>query len=391
MVQKAITHFSFQPSKYKISMGSNSTFIQLQSLTERLLTVDTPAGTYQAITHLHTLITNLTGLETDHSKRELFQGTFLDGGEAISPYDAATCLSDIWRTACYLRGIYSAIRAAQTHFAGERIHILYAGCGPYATLLLPLITQFRPEEIGVTLLDFHTLSIEQVTHLIETLNIADYIDDIRETNAITYTYPPQTTLHMVVVETMFRALGQETQVAIMQNLLPQLTPGGFFLPEAIHVSAGVADPTIEDSGQFMILDEHKMARGWRSGIVEQRAHIGHLLTLNRETVGDLPKNGEKRHLTTLPMPPHPAGATTLYLQTTITVYEDHHLEPYACDLTYPVRVNWWEDVPAGTPIDFYFTLGYKPGIEIQTPQMTKPRIVYEVSLPKHLQQFEETY
>ncbi len=64
--------------------------------------------------------------------------TPLSTGIAIGPAAAISCLHDTWRTVKFLRGIYRAIRDLQARFAKTKIHVVDAGCGPLATLVLPL-------------------------------------------------------------------------------------------------------------------------------------------------------------------------------------------------------------------------------------------------------------
>lgn len=62
--------------------------------------------------------------------------------------------------------IYAAFMApskhAQLRFPGEIIHILYAGCGPFALLCLPLLPLLAGQAVHFTLLDVHARAVESV-------------------------------------------------------------------------------------------------------------------------------------------------------------------------------------------------------------------------------------
>src|SRR5471030_2877346 len=99
---------------------------------------------YDDLHELHDLYALHTGIRAgDINDSDIY----LPSGKAISPVKAAFCLLEIQRTAVFIRGIHNAILALKEQFKGEQVHILYAGCGPYATLLTPFTTRFSADEI----------------------------------------------------------------------------------------------------------------------------------------------------------------------------------------------------------------------------------------------------
>lgn len=160
----------------------------------------------------------------------------VSGGIALSPVEAARCLEDYIRTARFIRGSYFAIKELLIRFPLEKIQVLYAGCGPLATLLLPLLPLFKKEQLAVTLLDINTYSTRSVERLVNTLQLDGYIQSIICTDASSYKHPEGKALHMILTETMFYALVREPQVTVTTNLTPQLHPEGLLIPEEITVS-----------------------------------------------------------------------------------------------------------------------------------------------------------
>ena len=96
-------------------------------------------------------------------------------GFAISPKYAAGCLLDYHRTKKFLRGIAAAIEEAFRRFPGQVIEIVYAGCGPYGTLLIPLCTRFSSDTIRFTFIDSHQRSLDSVRTIVERLGYTGFV------------------------------------------------------------------------------------------------------------------------------------------------------------------------------------------------------------------------
>lgn len=162
----------------------------------------------------------------------------LNNGIALSTENAADCIRDYKRTAAFMKGVYKALLSALDTFPDTRLNILYAGCGPFAPLIVPLLPLFKPEELSVTLMDINECSIETIKEIVAELEYESYIADVIVADATEYKYSKSKDLHLVITETMFQALTREPQVAITRNMAPQLTKGGILIPEEVKISWG---------------------------------------------------------------------------------------------------------------------------------------------------------
>ena len=82
----------------------------------------------------------------------------LDNGKALGTFWAALCIDDMIRTRQFIRGINKAIQEKINQ--QKPLHVLYAGTGPFATLILPFILRYPKEDIKYTLLEINPLSFE---------------------------------------------------------------------------------------------------------------------------------------------------------------------------------------------------------------------------------------
>ena len=136
----------------------------------------------------------------------------LASGLALSPRLAAQCLLDAPRTAAFLRGTLAAIFEAMRRFPDEPIEIVYAGTGPFATLVLPLFARLDPRRVRFTLIDVDERSTGSVRSLVDRFGLGAYVKAIVCADGTVYRH--EAPVHIVVTETMQRALRREPFVAI---------------------------------------------------------------------------------------------------------------------------------------------------------------------------------
>ena len=339
-------------------------FALLKSNTNKLLNSEDPMMIYSALENLHYICSDIANVRGDVLEERNHGATILQGGKAVSPFIAAQCLLDPLRTVRFLRGIYAGIEEAFHRFPNERIHILYAGCGPYATLLLPLTTQFSSEQIQLTLIDIHAPSIQGVRNLIEAFELDSYIYKCVQSDAIHYQHPPEIPLHMVISETMQAGLVQEPQLAITRNFLPQLVVNGIFIPEAIELEACLSNSKIEDIGLRMHRDKCGFPVGREMEAETERLHLGSIMELNAKfahpaTIGD---GWEAIPLTTVEIPERDAQFDQFLLMTAVSIFDSYKFEPYDCELSFPLRLHDLTEIESGSKIRFSYVFNEKPGL-----------------------------
>jgi hypothetical protein len=309
-----------------------------------------------AVTSLDRLFRDITGLRENTADPRDRSATSIPAGSAISPLDAGRCLLDPRRTAVYLRGVYHAIQEARQRFPGEVIHVLYAGCGPFAPLCLPLLPLLAGEAGHFTLLDVHARAIESVQAIMTALRLEGSNIDCVVGDATRYRTPDHHPVHIVVSEVMQRALEKEPQVAILMNTAPQLTVGGLMVPEMIAVDAVLTDLSRELGSNGVAAEPSAHAlKPWKG-----RIPLGRVLEVDRERACAWSAAGASSHLppARIVLPSVVPAQYSLVLATTIRTFGPHLLREYESGLTHPLMVNGWR---AGEEIEFTYRLGKKPG------------------------------
>lgn len=159
-----------------------------------------------------------------------------ENGKALGTFWAALCLDDLMRTRQFIRGIDKAIKEKVTE---KPIHILYAGTGPFATLILPFIFRYSKQDIKYTLLELNPFTFQILQNLIDKLGLEEYNITLVKDDATKYKIDPKNKPDIIISETMQNALAKEQQVPIFLNLMKQAKNDSIFIPEKIELHLGL--------------------------------------------------------------------------------------------------------------------------------------------------------
>lgn len=350
----------------KASRDNQPARAQLERITDELLSGrDDPGRIREAVVEFHDLLTEISGIDDCSPNQEDANDIVLASGRAISPRDAARSLLDYYRTAQFLRGAHAAIRVAQKQCPNRRLEILYAGCGPFAPFALMLATRFTADEIQITLLDIHARSIGCAKHIVELMGLGDHVREYVLGDAASYQKPSGSQLHVVIVEAMQMALTKEPQVAITMNLAPQLSEGGFLIPEEITVEACLADLSQEFLG---------FAPAQTGGAVDrrpprtERVHLGRIFELSAATIrerlagGVAPETPSVRPVI-VEVPKDAREGLDAMLTTAVTVFDSILLGDYDSGITYPAILHDLGALNPGARIEFCYAINNAPGFK----------------------------
>jgi len=330
------------------------TISKLSAITETILQSQNPEEEEHAIKLLSdfflTLRSNRDPQPADQTE------IILKGGIALSFDHAADCLLDYHRTARFIKGVYLAIQELLFRFPSQKINILYAGCGPFATILLPVLPLFKTDQLQVTLIDIHPESVKFVKELFATLHLLSFVDCISVQNAISYRYP-KPKLHMVISETMCHALLSEPQVAITRNLAPQLINGGIFIPEEVTVEAVTSSFSKEpflSSTEYPIICE-----------VIERSLLAKLFSLNKNSAQSISFANQTYRSPWFRIPAFQHSSPDICLFTNVKIFKTLALGLSESLITNPYCLVSILNLPPNASIQFIYTFAEVPSWSYQ--------------------------
>lgn len=347
----------------------------LRSMTDTLLdNTCSPDQLHQVLDDFAQHCSQVTSVHPNPSFNGWADDTFLEHGVAINAEAAAFCIKDYNRSITFIRGVFAAIKTAQARFNNTPINILYAGCGPYATLLLPLLTKFKPGELDIHLLDIHQRSLDSVRQLLEHFELTDHTIKMVSADACHYQHP--NTLQVIIAETMQKSLEQEPQFAVTANLAPQLCQSGIFIPEKIEVELCLANLTKEKQaikGEVRAnvrnrLDVENLI------ITGQRHPLATLFTLIPEHAFQqmaqakynpiTEKHELARSLIQIPKLENLNQFDALIF-TRLTVFGEHTLKDYESEISLPYHCNDLSPLEARARYDVCYQLGAYPRFNLE--------------------------
>ncbi len=293
--------------------------------------------------------------------------TRLQTGKATSPADAVNCFSDTLRTVKYIRGGYQAIQDLQKIFPNERLHVVYAGCGPFAPLMLPLCALFTPDKLSLTLIDIHRESLDSVKLLARSLDLESSIKEYLCEDASLYRFPEEVPIHMMVSETLVQGLIIEGHVSIVHNFSDQILENGIIIPETIIVDAKYIRPEVEFQPCPPLLPPG--IAGPRSRAVQsQRITMGRVFDVSLEAAGTWKESAchdVNNHVilpaNTLDTPEDIPAGYEFALFTELKIYKDIVLREYESGLTHPLITNF-QPLDGGKRLAFCYAVNDEPSL-----------------------------
>lgn len=326
----------------------------LKNITEVLISDETNYYELKiAINQLEALFHNSTGFDSDDTTNR--EDIYTSKGKAIGSTWAAACTNELVRTKMFIKGVYEAITEQLSQ--KETIHILYAGSGPFATLVVPLTTMFSSKQLQITALEINTVSISYLKECIKNLKLEEYFHDIIECDASSYQLKEKGLFDIFLTETMLKALSKEPQVAITLNLLPQLNKDVILIPESIKVDAAIINWTKAQS--YLLGNKVKS---------DSRIIVKRIFDLNKTTAKNIIENSPteqgvfKFPVETIELPLKiEEGYDELILDTTINTYANNQLSGNSCSLTLPYRIK--NVIKPGQKIQFQYRISQIPKFE----------------------------
>ncbi|WP_105167634.1 hypothetical protein [Pseudoalteromonas sp. T1lg23B] len=206
-------------------------------------------------------------------------------GLVMSVHNCKHTIKDVYRIKGYARGIDQAIRGKLKN--NSTITILYPACGPFAPLLLPLLSYYKnsqtfdSQQIKVILVDVQPGAVMTLKQLIKDLQLDDYILQIAEADATQFT--PDVAIDLLVLEAMQHGFTKEGQLSIAKHLVKFLNIDGWMIPQNVSVKGMMVIGETEFNQQWKNV-EYSHSMNVNNQAQQDRVELGEILRINKSTL-----------------------------------------------------------------------------------------------------------
>jgi hypothetical protein len=261
------------------------------------------------------------------------------------------CVDDFARTVQFIRGARAAIVDAGQ--PGRAVHVLYAGCGPYAALAIPLMALVPASQAVFTLIDLHPASTTSASSVAASLGFNDRVKAIETIDAMEYQIPADDVPDIILIEMLRATLRSEPQVAVTRHLMAQ-APDALLVPERVTV-----DLVLVDRSREFDLDG--------SGLERDRVPLGAAFAIDADAIERWKDNsGDRLPGSDIKLPDAFEPRYQPMLFTTVRVFTDHALTDYDSALTIPRTLGNDIDARPGDTLRFSYQLGDQPRLICQS-------------------------
>ncbi|MCW8331527.1 hypothetical protein MD588_22275 [Photobacterium sp. SDRW27] len=304
-------------------------------------------------------------------------------GQVMSVDDAVHTVKDIYRVKAFIRGLHLSIRQQIESNPSKTIHLVYPACGPFAPLLLPLLSYcseqgITSDQLTITLIDIQPGAVKVLNRLVDDLAIRHYIQDILCIDVMGY--QPELPIDILLMEAFQHGLSREGHVSFARHLSQFIAEGGVMLPEKVEINACLA------KGQREYNDQWQQQPRCHSTLIDpsiqqERIELGNVFTLTLDklrTMSVLPLGDgfEIVECEQVQIPSDVPDINQRILLTTasVNVFGDENIEQYDSGISHPradmsICIDFIPKVPepddllvrSGDHIKFYYKLCGTPG------------------------------
>ncbi len=336
-----------------VNMNKHKTMIgimqnnHISQLTYSLLQQETqPLEVRKYLNEINTHFQTITGLDAQKYQVENLAAIPAAKGRALGLHHAAQCLLDYQRTIRFLKATRAAIEQKRKEQPNKVIHVLYAGCGPYAPFITLIAPFFQPKEVQFSLIEINKKSMGLAQKCIHALNLSAYVKETYVADAVSFKIPEPEVYDILISETLDALLYRECYVPILCNLLPQLRKDILVIPENVTVELSFLQATKkEETPKVLELGSVFNVR---------EAIASHATIMN--TLLQFP--AYKINLNSLRMEHY----EKMRLDTKVHIYDDLYLHRNESSLTIPLEFKLAQPFQKNTVMFAYFM---EPDIELK--------------------------
>ena len=275
-------------------------------------------------------------------------------GICITPATAASCLLSYRRTFAY----WQALKLALEGFPPEQeIKLVYPGCGPFATLVLPVLFAVFPRRLNITFIDYHQSALDSLQQRI--LAIGNPHIKCQFICGDATGWQPNTGIDILILECMLKGLDDEGQVSLVNHFSPFLNPQTCLIPQEIEVKANWIDMPAELSYCQAQCDNGKLPEAKQ--LRQYRVAIGDVFKLDKTTYQKV--RGNQIACSELNWVERPDSHYHFALTMRLRLLADIWLEEYADGITSPFlpKIQQADDKCAKSNLSGYYHTGLHPG------------------------------
>ena len=184
---------------------------------------------------------------SEYGGNHTFDNIPLNQGVAVNCKLASDCFDDYLRTYSFMLATFRCIRNKVKQDI-RKVRILYAGTGPFLTIILPSVFLFSSDRISITTLEINETSYKHSKRLISNVGKTDYFEANLYQDALTFDTDQK--FDIIISETMDKALTREPQIAIFSNLVKFLKSDGNLIPQNIKIHLVASSIKLEKNVNF---------------------------------------------------------------------------------------------------------------------------------------------